>query len=727
MSRHRAVRNMNIEEELNDDAFSEEEGFEMTPDEQVQFEDALDKVYEIVGDEATTGVPDSFVKQVVYDCFFDVNQSIDIILQEKARIDAARERRDDRGLPIRPPGEEGYEEYYAELGGQASDYLVPQSTGFTRRLSTISERTEGTERTPRTQNSGPWPSRQELLASRRPPSTPTTSSYGQVLHPSASTFGLRRKSGVEGGDARSDLTTSEDYGQVIDNERTIDPNDIHPSPSLSAIRHLEIRTPSPSPSGVSSVPTVQAPPQGKPYQTPGPRVRGHGTRSSSISSLSALRQAPPVATERSLPKIPSSKHSQSELGHSQASSKGGMSQMEASPKKSKLASLASSRKSKPPPSESSASYTTTETMATYPELRPRSLTTGYTSIPGSSLERQGDAASRGSASGSPGQKIDKARMSREAVTHSSFALPVQSRLSPTAHKTASLQSIPSEAPSTPTRPLLAVDPGKIEAPEHPEDEPHLTEIPTSVADKPPLSKLAQLAQAKAANREHTTRKIQKPRILNPPFAETQYLKPAYSNSSMTTAITTYTQTVDNMVAMSRADLPPSYPPDGKQSKLAQKAKNSNTKQKSSPAEDAQREALERARSHAQTLLHNGNLSAEPSQFASLLVNDRGLVKQPGPDGDGTYGQRAEQKAEKKTQERLLRRMRKEALLPMHLLNPTVLKSTAFTFDVPSPDDVVLNARKGTALDAARRSQPRSRQPSQPASEARSHAAVASAR
>lgn len=119
------------------------------------------------------------------------------------------------GLPVPPPGEEGYAAYYANPGAQASDYLVPQSTGFTRRLSTISERTEQTERTRGTQQSNAWPTRQEILATRRPPSTPTSSSYGQVLHPSKSTFGLSRQQAAGGSDVRSVTTASEDYGEVI--------------------------------------------------------------------------------------------------------------------------------------------------------------------------------------------------------------------------------------------------------------------------------------------------------------------------------------------------------------------------------------------------------------------------------------------------------------------------------------------------------------------------------
>ena len=88
------------------------------------------------------------------------------------------------GLPIPSPGEDEYD-YYDDINqvGLASDYLIPQSTGFTKKLSTISERTERTEQTI---ESRPWPTRQELMAAhepRKPPSTPTTSSYGNVIHP----------------------------------------------------------------------------------------------------------------------------------------------------------------------------------------------------------------------------------------------------------------------------------------------------------------------------------------------------------------------------------------------------------------------------------------------------------------------------------------------------------------------------------------------------------------
>lgn len=86
---------------------------------------------------------------------------------------------------------------------------------YSKRLSTITERTERSERTEQSQ---PWPTHQELLAAhapRRPPSTPTTSSYGQVIHPSASKFGLASRSGGADREDERSVETTSDFGEVI--------------------------------------------------------------------------------------------------------------------------------------------------------------------------------------------------------------------------------------------------------------------------------------------------------------------------------------------------------------------------------------------------------------------------------------------------------------------------------------------------------------------------------
>ncbi|KAI5124791.1 hypothetical protein M0805_005425 [Coniferiporia weirii] len=750
MSRHRAVRNMNIEEELEIDAISEEEDISISPEEQVQLEDAVDQVREIIGTETVSGISDAFLKDVVWNNYFDVGRSVEEVLEEKERRQIASDRKDlmdDRGLPVPPPGEEDYlGNFYVDPAA-----IIPQSSGFTRRLSTISERTERTERT---EESRPWPSHQELLAAhapRRPPSTPTTSSYGQVIHPSSSKFGFTSK-GPLAEDEHSVLTTS-DFGQVIDIERLVDPNDIHPSPSLSALRHLSIRTPSPTPTAMSgqSASTVQPPRPIERYQesealeTPSSFVaplsfqagpEAHHPKLSDNSS-EVIHNPSQAGPERSHSQRSRPERSQLRSGFSQVSSRGAPEIPGTAPPMSKLASLASSRalsnRSKPR-SEASLSYMSTESTATYPNLRPKSLSSGSTSVLNSAVQREVDAAVRaGVALNSDLQKA-KVRMSRatKEALPSSYPLPFIPSTPQSGVTKRPAASTPSNSRST-SAPQKTAAQERVATKEEKEDatvqessatqegnktkkdsasreentevpEPDPVALNTSPTPNPPMSKLALLAQTKAAERGHTTRRIKKPRVLAPPYATTEYLTPTSSSSSVTTAITTYTQTPDNMVSLSRAKLPPSYPPEGqdtvdtgtrKQSKLALKAKKSHPKPSTEAIENAERTALEYMRSRAQDPIYDGKLGASgavPSPFASLLVDDLLRTKKSKHKSDATHD---------KSEERMRRRQRKEALLPMHLLNPAVLKSTVFAFDVPSPDDVVMSARWGTALDATR--------------------------
>ena len=125
--------------------------------------------------------------------------------------DGSADYYEETGIPGPGPSNEDY------LGNFYANQLVPidHNSVYTKRLSTISERTERSERTGQSQ---PWPTHQELLAAhapRRPPSTPTSSSYGQVIHPSASKFGLASRSGGFGEEDRRSIETTSDFGQVI--------------------------------------------------------------------------------------------------------------------------------------------------------------------------------------------------------------------------------------------------------------------------------------------------------------------------------------------------------------------------------------------------------------------------------------------------------------------------------------------------------------------------------
>lgn len=678
-----------------------------------------------------------------------------------------------------------------------------------------------------------------------------------------------------------------------DRERLVDPNDIHPSPSLSAIRHLSIRTPSPTPTGESSStpkpvfpakqpqpspPTIASSPRSpvKPPSTqissevpprrssrppsevlPGryrtaptessrppseaPQGRYHKTVTESSHPPSEAPQngyKPPTESSRPPSEAPQRRYRPAtERSYSQRSQwdRAGPSETtqrsvenDPTPRKSKLASLASSRlpssRSKAP-SEASESYISSSSFATYPDLRPKTLSSNSTSDFDSEQQREVDEAVRtGSVISADlyGARAKMIRATKVSVPYDPRSLPMIPPESTGDPISAKISEQPRAVKITSEKPLSKLasrsrsrrtpnvesaqlprqeDPPIIE-PMHPpvnwSTKPQVVRVPTpptpkasslrvvEVSNSPvattsppafageildpaaneagldsnvrqevhaspglksilseaearresipsaadanipeipspsgpaPTSKLALLAQARAAKREHTSRRIQKPKVLGPPYATTEYITPETDDSSMTTAITTYSQSLDNMVPLSRAKLPPSYPPEGdaldvavkKQSKLAMKARKPPKKTPEQEAlENAERAAAQFLRSRMEDPLYqyaSGNAAAFPSSFAALLVDDSKRVKEE------KARAKAEAKAERARQreeERMRRRQRKEALLPMHLLNPTVLKETAFAFDVPSPDDVVMDARRGTALGTDRQSTAASR-------------------
>ncbi|KIY45914.1 hypothetical protein FISHEDRAFT_48274 [Fistulina hepatica ATCC 64428] len=92
MSRHRYVRNMNLQEEMDDDALSDG-GDDMTPEQQEQMEKALDHVRQIIGDEATSGLSDNVIRDVLWDEYFDVEKTLDWCFEEQRRKKAADERK----------------------------------------------------------------------------------------------------------------------------------------------------------------------------------------------------------------------------------------------------------------------------------------------------------------------------------------------------------------------------------------------------------------------------------------------------------------------------------------------------------------------------------------------------------------------------------------------------------------------------------------------------------
>lgn len=488
-----------------------------------------------------------------------------------------------------------------------------------------------------------------------------------------------------------------------DTGRMINPNDITPSPSLSALDLLSIHAPSPAPSDASAD-TIRVRPHIRDFvnspgpltpesyerpassyhaQTPPPdhKLQPDGLRSSRSSlrersadnrsrrASSNLGQEPLANAESS--QVREIERSESRLSRSSSGkststirpltvllrpatpqSTNSETEPTETPRKSKLASLASSRalESRTKTLSQSSSFVSTGSNITYPVLRPSPLSFNN---------------------------------SRSSLTESgAWDAPTSPDSVPITEPTG-LERPPAPTPSHPQQP--------------PED---LAPPPTSHAPssaKSP-SKLSLLAKSKASE---IPPKMKKPKVLGPPYAHTKYLSSTSNSSAMTTAITTYIQTPDNMLSLAKARLPPSYPPEissfggsGKQSKLALKAKNlqkqsllTNTVG-SDISEEPRMITLDPIYERKQR-----TSSATPSPFASLLVDDR-----------YNRSQAKAALAENEQDERKRRKQRKNALLPTHLLSPSPSTgSTGFAFDVPSPDDVVISARRGTALGSLQRS------------------------
>ena len=240
------------------------------------------------------------------------------------------------------------------------------------------------------------------------------------------------------------------------------------------------------------------------------------------------------------------------------------------------------------------------------------------------------------------------------------------------------------------------------------------------------SKLAQLAQLKAKQNPETivswvrppstaTRRSRLPETQEH-SARTKFLTPIGNGPTATTAITTSYQSLGNLTPRGVSGLPPSFPPPtdesrstpspvsttstssrpkssssqkppsvnrsrsssapSKPSKLAMKIKQAQ-QQKEIPEADV----VEDMRDPIKPMfLPTGEPNAKPSPFASVLLDEDEHGKKSRRRRDGS------------------RRSRHDdgEVLPLrtagHATNPPT-----FAFDVPSPDDIVFNARKGTSL------------------------------
>jgi hypothetical protein len=366
-------------------------------------------------------------------------------------------------------------------------------------------------------------------------------------------------------------------------------------------------------------------------------------------------------------------------------------------KRSKLSTLASSRASTYSTSSTRTGTSDSSSLATYPGLRPSAQST-------MSLRPQTTVFSEtdGSETSSLVRHAIQTAMDQEAASRGSRA------------------STPSDAGSA--RTLKA--PRQVEA--SPSRSPAASVAPAapSGSSGKSMSKLAMLAQAKAAQQQGPWM----PKVKTPSQSSssdsllhrthTEYLTPIANGPTATTAITTSYQTLSSLLPPSRSGPPtaplpaplkpvtgPSDPPT---SKLAMKSRKYKTPAGATVVETEPYYPpaelpifLPRSSTHSR---------ASPSAFATLLVDDDGADAPKDKEKDARKSRSSEDPSARK--HRSSRSRTHQA--------PTVPQPSAsgFAFDVPSPDDIVQNARRGTALAAAARAHSSASSPRSPAKSAR---------
>jgi hypothetical protein len=366
--------------------------------------------------------------------------------------------------------------------------------------------------------------------------------------------------------------------------------------------------------------------------------------------------------------------------------------------KSKLSALASSRTSTISQT-SRADSLETESVMTYPNLRP-SARSAYSLRPQSTIQSTYQTEFTGASGYSS--------LARHAV-EAAMQQEVQDQAT---NDTRS--SVSSETGSDRTVKL-----GKPDAlpPSLASAVARTSNASPALSDKSskPMSKLAMLAQAKSSQGGGM---LPKPKPTSPGGSSesllhrstTQYLTPIANGPTVTTAITTSYQTLASLTPPSRSGLPmsklstpvptvplssgPNGPSDPPRSKLAMKSRKYKTPGGATVVEEEPYAPppdmpifLPRT---------SGRSRASPSAFASLLVDDGALL---GRKGKEKRPEDRESRKSRKTDDKPSKHSSRLRTQP----NPPAMQvsSGAFAFDVPSPDDIVQNARRGTALGSSR--------------------------
>ncbi|KAJ7667696.1 hypothetical protein DFH06DRAFT_1322282 [Mycena polygramma] len=580
VARHKLFKNMALDGQLEDDDVLSDGGEEyISPEHQALLNDGLDRVREVIHGVDESGLSDAAIKDVLWDCHFDIEETIQWAIEEIEKKHQAQERKATssvmKDLPPLPqslePKERGYGEYSPpaivprrvveeEADEQEERSHVPlivlaqqqydpaelesEATGapVKRNLSTITERTERTEISPH------WPTRQQIVSLHLPPApSSVTTSYGRAI----------------------------DQGPADSLDNSLDPDLIPVSPSGSAVHRLSFYEPAPS------MP---------PSET--------GSYDSYPSPKAPSEPVPPLDT---MPDIPDLNSKSSRMAPKTVSQSG---------KKSKLAMLATSRATTSSIRSESSRSSGTDVLGsvkTYPDLRP----TSQSIRPPSSII----STSAPSSTDSHVRRAIQTALELEAVDRDPVLQVGTADMSRTPTPTLNRPSAPtpSKVPNMPT----------------PSSSPPTARQPSKLALLAQASKAARLAKPKAPTW-----------TAPPPLPEehTEYLTPIANGPTVTTAITTSYQSLYSLTDPTRPSIStgpfvvplrapasasgadtktPVAGADAKKSKLAMKIKKAQEKHQVPPLVPAGQPP-----SIPPIFLPKPTRTrAAPSAFASLLVDD----------------------------------------------------------------------------------------------------------
>lgn len=93
MSRHRAVRNLDLDEELAEDDYYDEDPYEnLSPEDHDAMTEAYSQTLDVLGPLSSNGFTEREIKDILWDAYFDVDSAVTQLVEEKSRREAKAEK-----------------------------------------------------------------------------------------------------------------------------------------------------------------------------------------------------------------------------------------------------------------------------------------------------------------------------------------------------------------------------------------------------------------------------------------------------------------------------------------------------------------------------------------------------------------------------------------------------------------------------------------------------------